>query len=142
MPRTLGVEFSRFIDDKWIGFTTGINKAIEQGRTTAEDISHYAKAWWLAQPALYFWQFLILFLRLYIFYKTGTWIVIHPNTNLIPMPLIKDGYPLGSPFSKELKILGSLNEGNFELLNNNLKSQSAGTIMESVSLIEGSIVNS
>jgi hypothetical protein len=106
LPRSLGVEFSRFINDEWIGFSTGLCKAIEKGKTSAEDISQYAMRWWLSQPMLYCWLSILILGEILWHHCFGDWLIFHNNTIVLPLPMLKDEYPANDPLSAELFIIG------------------------------------
>ena len=82
----------------YISFGEGICKAIERGKTSAEDISHFAKRWWLSKPRVYLWTILVNAMFISIFFKIYKVI-------LFPMPMIKDDYPSEHPLSAKLSII-------------------------------------
>jgi len=84
------------VDISWEGLTfhQGICKAIDRGKTAAEDISEFAKCWWLYNyyindPLFFLWLILFPFV---IFYGS--------------VPMWKDGYPANDPSSAKLIIIG------------------------------------
>jgi len=86
----------------WNIFATGVIEAIENGKTTAEDISKYAKKWYIDETFLESIHDFPLSLILMIIFilKYGYPLMCAPY-----IPLVKDGYPADSPSSAELTII-------------------------------------
>jgi len=106
LPHALGFEAKRYIDGTYFGYLAAISKAIEEGRTTAEDISQYAKSWWLSQPG-------VIVVWLNNFFPGPLLIEIVENLLnghwmwwFLPIPMWKDGYPASDPSSAKLSIIG------------------------------------
>jgi len=106
LPHSLGHYAWNKTDD--FTLQTGILKAIEKGKSTAEDISQYTKSWWLTNPYVILEIFLLNFRPFYILWQLlinllfkGGWVWIY-----LPIPMYEDGYPVNDPSSAELSIIG------------------------------------
>lgn len=118
IPRGLAVIFNG--KEGWFDFTSGIRKAIENGMKTAEDISRLAQIWWISQPEFrelfrnpFYWIFNLIYL-------------MELGVIIMPLPIIKDGYPVLHPRVGKLWILKILGE-NGE--NSNQNSNQISSIM-------------
>jgi len=95
-----------------IAFNTGIVKAIEKGKSTAEDISQYAKFWWFSNPLVITILLLnllppILLIQIILnYYENPGWIWW-----FLPIPMYKDRYPANDPKSAKLSIIGDNQDG-------------------------------
>lgn len=98
LPFTLGEEFFGYLS-----FGKAIGRAFQLGKKTAEDISHFAKKWWLGKPAVIRGLLMgILSAPSYIalFKEYGLGFVF-----AFPYPMIKDNYPSDKPLSEKLQII-------------------------------------
>lgn len=89
-PHGLGLRgISTNDPEKWITPGRGICNALEKGKTTAEDISFYAKWWYLRQP-----EFLkMLFILFTLLLPLQIYFLINEGVMALPFPMWKDGYP-------------------------------------------------
>jgi len=119
-------------EDYVISLSQGIFEAIEEGKTTAEDISFYAKWWYLSHPEVF-----LIGVMYYMLKDSGLQIGSIPLSLLValiiqltfllergliilPIPLWKDGYPsVNNPLSAKLQIIGEIDGSN----NQNIQSQ-------------------
>lgn len=94
-----GISISYGIDQNFINCGRGISKAIEKGKTHAEDIARYARVWFISKPEIFICPFLTIF--------TGEQLLflILYRALILPLPLYKDGYPIKNPYSEKLYIV-------------------------------------
>jgi len=103
----------------------GMRKAIEKGKTTAEDISFYAKWWVMSQPENYFLGIFLFFvglnlpLSLLIVLSIQLIMLMRMGIIVSNTPIWKDGYPVDAPSSAKLPIIGDDDGSN----NQNIQSQ-------------------
>lgn len=108
LPHSLGHFVWTNPDTQIITLQTGILKAIEKGKSTAEDISQYTKSWWLSNPYVILSVFLLNFRPFYLLFQLfnnlifpGGWVWMY-----LPIPMYEDGYPVNDPSSAKLSIIG------------------------------------
>lgn len=110
IPRGLAVCFNGA--EGWFDFTTGINTAIDKGMKTAEDISKYARLWWLTRP-----EFFMMFLNPF-YWMFNLIYLMELGVIIMPLPILKDGYPFSDPQLGKLGIL-NISDGCDEIDNQN-----------------------
>ncbi len=98
LPHSMSIEFGDE-NGEYISMFTGVNKAIYEGKTAAEDITRHAKNWWLTQPEIYKIMPLYFLISIVLWKEVGGWYCF-------PIPTWKDGYPASDPSSAKLSIIG------------------------------------
>jgi hypothetical protein len=102
IPEGLGIEIMRLIGT--LSFGKAVVRAIQIGKTTAEDIASYAKRWWLSKPRVI--KFIVIYGILPILFSYFNFLENVIKTPLIfPFPMIEDQYPSDHPSSSKLSII-------------------------------------
>jgi hypothetical protein len=96
-PHGISISYGR--SSNFINCGRGISKAIEKGKSDAEDIAKYARIWFITKPQIFIYPFLTIFTgdQLYL-------LLLH-RALILPFPLYKDGYPIKNPHSENLYIV-------------------------------------
>lgn len=85
-------------------FGKAVFKAVQRGKTTAEDIAHYARIWWLSKIRVWL-LFAIGIIYIPLSISDALKMGYEPSI-MFPFPMFKDGYPANDPSSAKLKIIG------------------------------------